>query len=207
MKKLLAILFTTAMLFAGAGVANATDNNAESSAPQPGVFAYSSTLTITDDATGAVVEKTEHHSSILANTAKTASAAASGGDLAVHCNQYYAPTDANGTFTIQHACKGTTAPWSFRASAAACSGAVTTAFEPGMSWEYNGIRQGEQKDHTEACRYTFHGTFNPATDYSLITYQDSLTYKVLINGKSGTALIQIAGKLNLLGSTCSPTNC
>jgi hypothetical protein len=94
----------------------------------------------------------------------------------ISCGRVATYSDTDGTFTLQHQCGGTTAPWGYTLSAALCAGATTNATEAGMMWALNGATQGTQAFHIEPCGYQFHGTFNPARDNSHIAYSDVITW-------------------------------
>lgn len=124
----------------------------------------------------------------------------------IHCNKAYLYTDQDGTYSIQHACAGTTAPWGYRFSAAFCSIERGNIHESGMTWTRNGVVQGMQAFHDYGCSTVsdqFHGTYNPVRDYDKVTYKDIFTF--LIQGGSGKLTIE--GSFQALGSTCSPTSC
>lgn len=121
----------------------------------------------------------------------------------LHCNHAYNFIDGDGTYTIQHACGGSTGPWSFRISSAVCGIVVGLVKEAGMAWTRNGVRQGTQATHTQACSYLYHGTYNPDLDYDHITYSDTFTFAV----DGGTGTLRIYGDFTTTGSTCSPTSC
>lgn len=121
----------------------------------------------------------------------------------IHCNKFYSFSDGNGTYTIQHACGGATAPWSFKISSGNCAIATSAVTEAGMSWTRNGVTQPRQSPHVVPCDYLIHGTYNPARDYDRITYSDTMTFRF----SNGTATLNIHGDFTLLGSPCSPTSC
>ena len=114
------------------------------------------------------------------------------------CNKAHNFSDSDGTFSIQHACGGTTGPWGFRQSAGLCAIVVSPVSEPaGMAWTRNGTRQGNQAPHSGAkakeCGNTFHGTFNPEHDFDSITYNDHFTFEIEVSGETGSADLDIDG--------------
>jgi hypothetical protein len=121
----------------------------------------------------------------------------------LHCNKVYNFSDVNGTYTIQHACGGSTGPWGYRMSAALCGIIAGNVVEAGMSWTRNGVSQPRQAPHTVGCTYIFHGTYNPDRDYDHISYVDSFTFAV----KGGHGSLQIYGDFTTVGNPCSPTSC
>lgn len=143
----------------------------------------------------------------LSSRSPTVAPAAPSGAL-IHCNKGYSFPDSNGTYTIQHACGGTTAPWGFKISSSLCSIAISPVSEQGMDWTRNGVRQPRQAPHPVVpCGYQFHGTYSPARDFDKISYSDTMTFRVSVGGSTGTATLNIYGSFTLLNSTCSPTSC
>jgi hypothetical protein len=122
------------------------------------------------------------------------------------CNQLHTFTDSNGTYTLQHACGGTTAPWGYKISGGLCAVAISSVAEPGMSWTRNGATQPRQAAHNVACSYQFHGTYNPDHDFDSITYSDSFTFRVDIHGATGTAHLGISGSFYSAACT-NPSVC
>jgi hypothetical protein len=128
-----------------------------------------------------------------------------GGEFLV-CNKVHSFSDSDGTYTIQHACGGTTGPWGYRISAGVCSFTISDVHETGMAWTRNGTRQGTQAQHTEYCGYQFHGTYNPEHDFDSIAYSDDFTFTVDIDGDVGSADLNING--SFYSAACSnPSVC
>jgi hypothetical protein len=113
----------------------------------------------------------------------------------LYCNRFYRFTDSNGSFTFQHACRGTTGPWGYQLSTGLCAIVVSGVAEPsGMAWTRNGVRQGNQAPHPpKFCRYQFHGNFNPEHDFDVIAYNDHFTFRVNVGGHTGSADLHIHG--------------
>lgn len=118
------------------------------------------------------------------------------GGVNLRCNYYYRWSDGNGTFTLQHACGGTTAPWSFKISSALQAIAASTVRESGMAWSKNGVSMPRQAPHVVAANYLFHGTYDPAPDGSHILYQDTFSFRHNVGG-GGDALVSINGDFRL----------
>ncbi len=122
----------------------------------------------------------------------------------IYCNRVASYSDSNGTFTIQHQCGGTTAPWGYTLSSGVCSGATTSVYEARMMWALNGTTQGTQSPHTVPCGYQLHGNFNPARDNSHIAYSDVMTW----NRGNAHLQVQIYGSFVLSssgGGVCGST--
>lgn len=127
----------------------------------------------------------------------------SGGEFLV-CNKLHSFSDSDGTFTIQHACEGTTGPWGYQISTSVCAIAISDVYEHGMAWSRNGTNQGTQSTHTEYCRYQFHGTFNPENDFDVVRYNDTFTFEVEVGGKTGSAKLNISGSFYSAKCTSPP---
>jgi hypothetical protein len=117
----------------------------------------------------------------------------------LYCDHAYNFGDADGNFTFQHKCGGATGPWGYRLSAGLCSIVVSAVHEDGMAWHRNGRRQGTQAQHTEFCRYQFHGTFNPDHDYDFINYSDTFTFRIDVGGHVGSADLTVSGSFTSAG--------
>jgi hypothetical protein len=117
----------------------------------------------------------------------------------LYCDHFYSFSDGDGRFTFQHKCGGGTGPWGYQLSVGLCSIVVSDVHEDGMAWHRNGKKQGTQHEHTEFCRYQFHGTFNPDRDYDFISYSDTFTFKVDIGGEVGNADLVISGSFTSAG--------
>jgi hypothetical protein len=117
----------------------------------------------------------------------------------LYCNVLYRFSDADGTFSFQHKCGGTTGPWGYKLSAGLCAITISEVHEPGMEWVRNGKKQGRQHDHNYPCTEQFHGTFNPDHDYDFISYSDSFTFRIDVGGQTGSADVTIHGSFTSAG--------
>lgn len=185
-----------------------------SSAPVSKPNAENSSLTITFD-TGQPGTSAIRPSTLTTLVAGTAASVpqivppggGSSNPALLNCNHAYSFSDANGVFSIQHACGSGTAAWGYKLGGI-CSFAISPASEYGMSWTRNGTPQARQAAHSEPCTYQFHGTFNPGRDNDTIAYSDAYTFKVLVPGSgTGTANLNMWGLVKFLAYPCSPTSC
>jgi hypothetical protein len=117
----------------------------------------------------------------------------------LYCDHLYSFKDADGDYTFQHRCGGTTGPWGYRLSTGLCSIVISDVHEHGMAWHRNGKRQGTQAQHTKYCRYQFHGNYNPDHDYDFISYSDTFTFRVDVGGETGNADLVITGSFTSAG--------
>jgi hypothetical protein len=120
----------------------------------------------------------------------------------IHCDHSYRFTDSNGSFTLQRACGGTTAPWGYTISI--CYIVVGPVNEGGMRWNRNGVAQPTQSPHYGyPCTYIFHGTFNPAKGNDNVYYGDTYTFKT----SNGSGTLNMSGHVTFVDNPCSPTSC
>lgn len=115
------------------------------------------------------------------------------------CNNFYRWSDTNGVFTLQHQCRGTTAPWGFWLSSYLASHAVGLVTETGMTWKKNGVQQPKMAPHTVVPTYTFHGTFSNSPDGTAISYEDHFRFRHNI-GPGGSIDLRIFGSFVLTGT-------
>jgi hypothetical protein len=147
--------------------------------------AYDSTLTVNlpkgvSSATANNIKKSLEEAMSTAKPTVTSEPDASGpsGGAFLVCNQAHLFSDTDGTYSVQHACGGTTAPWGYLISTGLCATVTSTVSETGMIWTRNGTAQPKQSPHVEGCRYQFHGTYNPAHDFDEIKYSDDFLFEV-----------------------------
>jgi hypothetical protein len=119
------------------------------------------------------------------------------------CNNYYSWSDSNGTFSLEHKCKGNTAPWGFWLSKKLRSIAAGPVTERGMDWVRNGKKMARQSPHTVPADYVFHGTFSNSPDGTRISYDDLFTFRHNL-GPGGTVTLSIAGNFVLTGTPPDP---
>jgi hypothetical protein len=116
-----------------------------------------------------------------------------GSPIVLLCNSYRSWSDANGRFTLQRACGGTTAPWGFKLSATVASSVVGYVREGGMSWTKNGVSQSRQAGHVELPSYQFHGSFSGLTGArDRVVWYDVLSWKHNLAG-GGNATLTVSG--------------
>lgn len=108
------------------------------------------------------------------------------------CNHLYSFSDSDGTYTVQHACGGSTAPWGFKLSSSIRSIVVGNVAESGMSWYKNYGKQPTQASHLVDPAYQFHGTYNPVRMNDKVNYSDSFSFRHNVGG-GGSAVVSISG--------------
>jgi hypothetical protein len=118
------------------------------------------------------------------------------------CDQDYAFSDSNGTYTIQRACTSSSAPWGYKLSTGLQAIIVSTVSESGMFWARNGVTQPLQAPHPGVSKnYQFHGTYSGCPAGTHVAYSDTFTFRV--SGGSGN--VQIHGDFTLTGNRpCGP---
>lgn len=107
-----AIVLALGLIILQPSWANATSSGSASQ-DEP---ALTSTLTITDASGNVISSQTSEGTLVSPTGASTLAAGPTGSNLL--CNKYYQWTDSNGRFTLQHQCRSTQTPWSFRISSA-----------------------------------------------------------------------------------------
>lgn len=123
----------------------------------------------------------------------TAKQAASGtADL--YCNTYYGISDFNGTFSYQHRCGGTTAPWGYKLSTAVRSIIVGNISERGMRWSLNGTAKQTSTGHNVVPYYQLHGTWKPVRDGDTVGYNDVISFRCNI-GSNCKGSVTIRGAI------------
>jgi hypothetical protein len=126
---------------------------------------------------------------------RTGATAASSAPQDLYCNSSYQISDFNGTFSYQHRCAGTTAPWGYKISAAVRRIVVGTVNEQGMKWTLNGVAQRTSTGHPAVVSYyQFHGTWKPVRDHNVVTYSDKITFNCNI-GSNCHGTLSISGAI------------
>ncbi|MEY9931750.1 hypothetical protein ABH926_006399 [Catenulispora sp. GP43] len=130
---------------------------------------------------------------------KAASSVAGPQGAWLYCNDPYSFSDSDGTYSFQHACGGTTGPWGYKVSSGLCAIVVGDINEVGMGWTRNGVNQGRAIGHPVPCSYQLHGAYNPDHDYDYLTYTDTVTFEVEVDGDTGHATLNITGSFTSAG--------
>lgn len=165
---------------------------------------FETTLKITFDrpltaqqAAEAAADMGEREKASTAATTNSMTTMAAPNGTVIVCNRLYSFADSNGTYTLQRACGGTTAPWGWKMSAANQATVNGTLNEAGMNWTKNGVRQGNHAAHPAVYPgYQFHGNYNPVKAGDSVTYSDLVTYRHNI-GPGGNAELYIRGSWKL----------
>lgn len=70
--------------------------------------------------------------------------------------------------------------------------------ESGLVWYKAGVLQGKNAPHTVPANYFFHGTMSNVRNYETVTYGDQLSFRVLIGGRAGSAVLTIGGTVRMV---------
>ncbi|WEH33218.1 hypothetical protein PZB75_07390 [Streptomyces sp. AM 4-1-1] len=142
---------------------------------------------------GVPVGKPGRSSDAAAPTAAPATAAAAArqpaakkGPATLRCDKNPSWSDARGTLSARFNCHHSTINWGYRISAklrAVITGKVT---EQGVSWWSNGRRKPRNAGHVVGKSYHFHGTLKPVRHGDHVQFQDHMTFRVNIGGRTGT---------------------
>lgn len=126
----------------------------------------------------------------------SAAAGPTGQDL--YCLASYAWSDSNGSFSLQHKCGGSTAPWGYKFSLSLRNIVTGYVFEHGMWYSVNGTGMGRGATHYVPDSYQFHGTFSRTNDYTRVRYDDYFTFRVNVGGRPGDGALSIAGSFRFI---------
>jgi hypothetical protein len=132
-----------------------------------------------------------------ASFSSTATASAAGpSGTSLRCNRAYVWGDAQGSFTLQRACGGSTAPWGWSMNPNLRPWIVGEVAEDGMRWSRNGKTMPMMSPHSYPPSAVFHGTFNPARAGDYLTYSDTFRFRHRI-ASGGNGIIHIYGSFTL----------
>lgn len=110
----------------------------------------------------------------------------------------YRFSDTNGAFQIRNNCTYNNANWSYQISSFLRAQITSNVSESGLVWYKAGVLQGKNAPHTVPANYFFHGTMSNVRNYDMITYGDQLSFRVLINGRAGSAVLTIGGTVKMV---------
>lgn len=200
MKKTLTVLIAVAIALGGsqnpvAAVDLAgyeTDNYAAADVGQ----AYHSALTVTldDGATYNSLDAVFAATNVGIKTTPPPSQAEEPQYTQIKCSVgSYEFQDRNGKQGVRYNCGGGNIGWYFQLSPSLRSICRNPVTEYGARWFKNGVNQGGNQGHVEPCDYLFHGTFTPVRGKDKISYYDIYTFRVVVNGKTGTARLETGG--------------
>lgn len=117
------------------------------------------------------------------------------GPATLRCDKNPSWTDARGTLSARFNCHHNTINWGYKISAKAraiISGKVT---EQGVSWWNSGKRKPKNAGHVVGKSYHFHGTLKPVKHRDHVQFQDYMTFRVNVGGKTGTGSLAWAANL------------
>ncbi|WP_455358708.1 hypothetical protein [Streptomyces sp. SYSU K21746] len=102
-------------------------------------------------------------------------------------------TDRNGRFDVRYNCRHNNVNWGYRVSSKLVSIAVGNMQEKGLSW-YKGSRKiGQNAPHNVPVGYFLHGTQGGITSGDLLSWHDTMTFRVNAGGRPGTAVLNVGG--------------
>ncbi|WP_159705625.1 hypothetical protein [Arthrobacter sp. 18067] len=110
----------------------------------------------------------------------------------------YRFSDTNGAFQIRNNCPYNNANWSYQISSLLRGKITSNVSESGLVWYKAGVRQGKNAPHTVPANYYFHGTMSNVRNYETVTYGDQLSFRVLIAGRAGSAVLTIGGTVKMV---------
>lgn len=110
----------------------------------------------------------------------------------------YRFSDTNGAFQIRNNCPYNNANWSYQISSLLRDKITSNVSESGLVWYKAGVRHGKNAPHTVPANYHFHGTMSNVRNYETVTYGDQLSFRVLIAGRAGSAVLTIGGTVKMV---------
>lgn len=110
----------------------------------------------------------------------------------------YRFSDSNGAFTVRNNCPYNNVNWGYKLSSSLASKVTGLVTEDGMAWYKGGIKRGGGGGHVVAPTYFFHGTMSNCRNGETVTYADRLTFRVMVNGQAGTAILRLQGTIVLV---------
>lgn len=123
---------------------------------------------------------------LLRPEAGTPAVTATKSTAVLRCNSNPSWSDARGTLHARFNCAHHTINWGYniaRKVQAVITGPVS---EAGVSWWCNGRTRPRNAPHRQSAGYLFHGTLKPVAHGDHVQFQDHMTFRVNIGGRSGT---------------------
>lgn len=117
------------------------------------------------------------------------------GPAILRCNKNPSWSDSNGTLHARFNCKYNTINWGYRISPQVRSIITGKVNERGVSWWKNGTRMPKNAGHVVDKSYHFHGTLKPVRHGDVVQFQDYMTFRVRIGGRTGTGSITWASNV------------
>ncbi|MGW2055458.1 hypothetical protein ACWCOZ_16285 [Streptomyces sp. NPDC001840] len=111
------------------------------------------------------------------------------GPATLRCDRNPSWSDANGTLSARFNCKYSTINWGYKISARVKSFITGNVKERGVSWWNNGKRKPNNAGHVVGKHYHFHGTLKPVKHADHVQFQDYMTFRVNVGGRTGTGSI------------------
>jgi hypothetical protein len=104
----------------------------------------------------------------------------------LRCDKNPSWSDSNGTLNARFNCRYSTINWGYKISQRVQSIISGRVVEQGVSWWKNGKRMPRNAGHVTGKNYHFHGTLKPVVHGNNVHFQDYMTFRVNIGGKTGT---------------------
>ncbi|MEU3186748.1 hypothetical protein ABZ707_21470 [Streptomyces sp. NPDC006923] len=104
----------------------------------------------------------------------------------LRCDRNPSWSDANGTLSARFNCRYGTINWGYKISTRVKSLITGNVNERGVSWWNNGKRKPKNAGHVVGKSYHFHGTLKPVKHDDRVQFQDYMTFRVNIGGRTGT---------------------
>lgn len=117
------------------------------------------------------------------------------GPATLRCDKNPIWKDGNGTLSARFDCRYSTINWGYKISPQVKSIITGKVNERGVSWWKNGKRMPKNAGHVVGKDYHFHGTLKPVKHDDVVQFQDYMTFRVKVAGKTGTGSITWASNV------------
>ncbi len=117
---------------------------------------------------------------------RTLSQGAAKAPAVLRCDRNPSWSDARGTLHARFNCHHSTINWGYQISPKVRAVITGKVHETGVSWWRNGTRHPKNAGHVVGAGYLFHGTLKPVTHGDHVQFQDHMTFRVNIGGRTGT---------------------
>ncbi|ASU82577.1 hypothetical protein CDO52_07070 [Nocardiopsis gilva YIM 90087] len=111
------------------------------------------------------------------------------GPVTLRCDKNPRWSDARGTLSARFNCHHNTINWGYKISSKVKSIITGKVHERGVAWWKNGRRMPKNAGHVVGKSYHFHGTLKPVKHNNVVQFQDYMTFRVRVGGKTGTGSI------------------
>ncbi|GLU47849.1 hypothetical protein [Nocardiopsis ansamitocini] len=117
------------------------------------------------------------------------------GPFLMKCDKNSKWSDGNGTLNARFNCRSNVINWGYEISTKVRGIITGQVNERGVSWWKNGTRIPKGAPHLVGKNCHFHGTLKPVKSGDVVQFQDYMTFRVRVGGKTGTGSITWASNV------------